>query len=129
MFGITDGQAIADFYDHGHGALGQPAALGAGRLYLVATDFRSTGATASFMAAFCGNTTPCITPRRMWNGFRRRAFIRSIWCWAPCAVDVAALLAGISPEIFIVLGPFNTIASVFVHANLNWTLGPLNMCW
>src|SRR6185437_3504983 len=41
------------------------------------------------------------------------------------AVDVAALLAGISPEIFIFLGPFNTLASVFVHANLNWTLGPL----
>jgi sterol desaturase/sphingolipid hydroxylase (fatty acid hydroxylase superfamily) len=39
------------------------------------------------------------------------------------AVDVAALLAGISPEIFIVIGPFNTIYSVFVHANLDWRLG------
>ncbi|HVZ27251.1 MAG TPA: sterol desaturase family protein, partial [Rhizomicrobium sp.] len=38
-------------------------------------------------------------------------------------VDVAALLGGLSPEIFIVLGPFNTVYSVFVHANLNWRLG------
>ena len=44
------------------------------------------------------------------------------------AVDVAALLAGISPEIFIVIGPFNTIYSVFVHANLNWRLGWLQIC-
>jgi sterol desaturase/sphingolipid hydroxylase (fatty acid hydroxylase superfamily) len=40
-------------------------------------------------------------------------------------VDIAALLSGISPEVFIVLGPFTTIASLFVHANLDWTLGPL----
>jgi sterol desaturase/sphingolipid hydroxylase (fatty acid hydroxylase superfamily) len=26
--------------------------------------------------------------------------------------------------VFIVLGPFNIMASVFVHANLDWTLGP-----
>ena len=42
-----------------------------------------------------------------------------------CAADIAALLSGISPEVFIALGPFTTVYSLFVHANLDWTLGPL----
>ena len=40
------------------------------------------------------------------------------------AVDVALLLAGISPQIMIWVGPFKIFHSAFVHANLNWTLGP-----
>jgi hypothetical protein len=39
-------------------------------------------------------------------------------------VDVVLLLAGISPNIMIWVGPFNIFHSAFVHANLNWTLGP-----
>jgi sterol desaturase/sphingolipid hydroxylase (fatty acid hydroxylase superfamily) len=40
-------------------------------------------------------------------------------------VDVVALLSGISPVIFVVIGPFNVISSCLVHANLSWTFGPL----
>ena len=40
------------------------------------------------------------------------------------AVDVAALLAGVSPDIFLFIGPFNIITSCMVHANLDWTFGP-----
>ena len=39
-------------------------------------------------------------------------------------VDVVLLLAGISPNVMLWLGPFNIFLSAFVHANLNWTLGP-----
>jgi sterol desaturase/sphingolipid hydroxylase (fatty acid hydroxylase superfamily) len=39
-------------------------------------------------------------------------------------VDVALLLAGISPNVMLWVGPFNIVTSAFVHANLNWTLGP-----
>jgi len=41
------------------------------------------------------------------------------------AVDVVALLCGVSPDIFLVVGPFDIITSCLVHANLNWTFGPL----
>jgi sterol desaturase/sphingolipid hydroxylase (fatty acid hydroxylase superfamily) len=40
-------------------------------------------------------------------------------------VDIVALLCGISPGIFVVIGPFNTISACLVHANLDWTFGPL----
>jgi sterol desaturase/sphingolipid hydroxylase (fatty acid hydroxylase superfamily) len=40
------------------------------------------------------------------------------------AADVVLLLAGISPNVLVALGPFTVAHSAFVHANLNWTLGP-----
>jgi sterol desaturase/sphingolipid hydroxylase (fatty acid hydroxylase superfamily) len=39
--------------------------------------------------------------------------------------DVAVLLMGFSPAVFLVLVPFNTVYSALVHANLDWTFGPL----
>jgi sterol desaturase/sphingolipid hydroxylase (fatty acid hydroxylase superfamily) len=39
--------------------------------------------------------------------------------------DAAILLMGFSPIALAVLGPINLIYSVMVHANLNWTFGPL----
>jgi sterol desaturase/sphingolipid hydroxylase (fatty acid hydroxylase superfamily) len=38
--------------------------------------------------------------------------------------DVVMLIAGISPNVFVVLGPLTIAHSAFVHANLDWTLGP-----
>ncbi|MBI2806375.1 MAG: sterol desaturase family protein [Planctomycetes bacterium] len=39
--------------------------------------------------------------------------------------DVGVMLLGFSPESVIVMTPFNLIYSAMVHANLNWTFGPL----
>ena len=39
-------------------------------------------------------------------------------------VDVMLLMAGISPNVMLWVGPFTTFHSAFVHANLNWTFGP-----
>jgi sterol desaturase/sphingolipid hydroxylase (fatty acid hydroxylase superfamily) len=39
------------------------------------------------------------------------------------AVDVILLMAGISPNVMLWVGPFTTFHSAFVHANLSWTLG------
>ena len=39
-------------------------------------------------------------------------------------VDVCMVAIGFAPEAFVILAPFNIFYSAFVHANLNWTLGP-----
>jgi sterol desaturase/sphingolipid hydroxylase (fatty acid hydroxylase superfamily) len=39
--------------------------------------------------------------------------------------DIAVLLAGFSVEALLALAPFNIVYSAMVHANLNWTFGPL----
>jgi sterol desaturase/sphingolipid hydroxylase (fatty acid hydroxylase superfamily) len=40
-------------------------------------------------------------------------------------VDVAVLLLGFAPDALVVLTIFNVIYSAMVHANLNWSFGPL----
>jgi sterol desaturase/sphingolipid hydroxylase (fatty acid hydroxylase superfamily) len=50
---------------------------------------------------------------------------RQSWRWAAAWWMSRRLLCGISPDIFVVVGPFNIITSCLVHANLNWTFGPL----
>lgn len=40
-------------------------------------------------------------------------------------VDVAVILCGFNPHAVIALVPFNLVYSAMVHANLNWTFGPL----
>jgi WD40 repeat protein/sterol desaturase/sphingolipid hydroxylase (fatty acid hydroxylase superfamily) len=39
--------------------------------------------------------------------------------------DVAVLLLGFAPQALLTLVPFNVLYSAMVHANLNWTFGPL----
>jgi len=39
-------------------------------------------------------------------------------------VDVLALLSGFNADIFLIMAPLDTLTSGWVHANLNWTLGP-----
>jgi sterol desaturase/sphingolipid hydroxylase (fatty acid hydroxylase superfamily) len=39
--------------------------------------------------------------------------------------DVVVLLIGFSPVALLVLTPFNTLYAAMVHANLDWTFGPL----
>ncbi len=43
----------------------------------------------------------------------------------PFLVDALMLFAGVSPIVLLALAPWQTISATFVHANLNWTLGPL----
>lgn len=40
-------------------------------------------------------------------------------------VSAVMIVAGVPPAIMIALIPFDIISAAFVHANLNWTLGPL----
>jgi sterol desaturase/sphingolipid hydroxylase (fatty acid hydroxylase superfamily) len=39
-------------------------------------------------------------------------------------VDAVMVLLGFAPEAFVLIAPFNVAFSAYVHANLNWTLGP-----
>ncbi len=39
--------------------------------------------------------------------------------------DIAVLLLGFTPQALLVLVPVNVVYSALVHANLNWTFGPL----
>lgn len=40
-------------------------------------------------------------------------------------VSFIMILLGVPPSVMILVVPFDTVTAAFVHANLNWTLGPL----
>jgi sterol desaturase/sphingolipid hydroxylase (fatty acid hydroxylase superfamily) len=125
IFGITDGDAISKFYDHGHGAIGRLPLWEQGILYLVATDFALYWSHRVFHRGILWKYHAVHHASKDVEWISAARFHPVNLALGTCAVDIIALLSGVSPEVFIVLGPFNTIASLFVHANLDWTLGPL----
>jgi sterol desaturase/sphingolipid hydroxylase (fatty acid hydroxylase superfamily) len=123
LFHIRDGQAIADFYNHGHGPLGRLPLWLQGTIYLVAGDFFLYWSHRLFHRGFFWKYHAVHHAEQQVEWISASRFHPVNLFLGSVLVDVAALLGGISPEIFIVIGPFNTIYSVFVHANLNWRLG------
>jgi sterol desaturase/sphingolipid hydroxylase (fatty acid hydroxylase superfamily) len=125
FFDITDGQAIADFYNTGHGVIGAWPLWLQGLFFLVVSDFCLYWSHRLFHRGFLWKYHAVHHAPEQVEWISAARFHPINLMLGSVALDVALLLAGVSPEVFIVLGPFNTIVSVYVHANLNWTLGPL----
>jgi sterol desaturase/sphingolipid hydroxylase (fatty acid hydroxylase superfamily) len=124
IFNVHGEKELIDFFDNGHGPLATLPLWVQAILFLVLSDI------------------PLYWLHRIFHGpslWRYHAVHHSSedldWISAArfhpvniilgaVAVDVALLLAGISPKIMIWVGPFKIFHSAFVHANLNWTLGP-----
>jgi sterol desaturase/sphingolipid hydroxylase (fatty acid hydroxylase superfamily) len=125
IFHISDGQQIADFYNHGHGVLATLPLWVQAILYLVATDFALYWIHRGFHRGAMWKYHAVHHASKDVEWISASRFHPVNLALGTAAVDVAALLAGISPDIFLVIGPFTTITSCLVHANLNWTFGPL----
>ena len=125
IFGMSDGQQIADFYLNGHGPIATLPLWVQGLIYLVVSDFILYWIHRGFhRGALWKYHAIHHAPKEVeWLSAAR--FHPVNLALGTAAVDVAFLLAGVSPNIFIVIGPFTIITSCMVHANLNWTFGPL----
>ena len=125
LFHINDGQKIVDFYAHGHGPVAQLPLWFQAILYLVGTDFALYWSHRAFHrgALWKYHAVHHVSEDLDWISAAR--FHPLNLMFGTAAIDIVALLCGISPDIFIVMGPVNTISSCLVHANLNWTFGPL----
>ncbi len=125
IFHISDGQKIADFYLHGHGALSRLPLWLQGILYLVGADFVLYWIHRGFHRGVMWKYHAVHHASRDVEWTSAARFHPLNLALGTAAVDIAWLLAGVSPDIFLVIGPFNIITSCMVHANLNWTFGPL----
>jgi len=125
LFHITDGDKIADFYANGHGPLSRLPLWLQGALYVVLTDFALYWIHRGFHRGFLWkyHAVHHASEDLEWTSAAR--FHPVNLALGTGLVDIVALLCGISPQIFVVIGPFNIISSCLVHANLNWTFGPL----
>jgi sterol desaturase/sphingolipid hydroxylase (fatty acid hydroxylase superfamily) len=124
LFDIHGPDALIAFYTNGHGPLSElPLWLQVG-IFLLASDFLLYWIHRGFHGGklWKYHAVHHSSQELEWISAARfhpvNIFLGTV------AVDVTLLLAGISPEVMVVVGPFSIAYSAFVHANLNWTLGP-----
>ncbi|HLH98455.1 MAG TPA: sterol desaturase family protein [Xanthobacteraceae bacterium] len=124
LFGITTADGLIEFYDNGHGPLAElPLAVQAA-LFLIGSDLMNYWIHRAFHRPVMWkyHAVHHSSEDLDWLSAARfhpvNIFLGSV------ATDVVLLLAGISPNVLVFLGPFTVAHSAFVHANLNWTLGP-----
>ena len=124
IFHISDGLKIADFYTHGHGPV-SPLPLWLQAVgYVVGTDFALYWIHRGFHRGAFWKYHAVHHASQDLEWFSASRFHPVNIALSTAAVDVVALLCGVSPDIFLVVGPFDIITSCMVHANLNWTFGP-----
>jgi sterol desaturase/sphingolipid hydroxylase (fatty acid hydroxylase superfamily) len=125
LFGITTTDELTAFYEDGHGPLADLPLWLQAAIFLVGADVIMYWSHRIFHGP------------RMWkyhavhhsstdlDWISAARFHPVNIAFGSVAADVIMLLAGISPNAMVMLGPFTIAHSAFVHANLNWTLGPL----
>src|SRR5581483_5437326 len=124
LFHITTADGLIAFYDNGHGPLaGLPLPVQM-VIFLVGEDIILYWAHRVFhgRTMWKYHAVHHSSEELEWISAARfhpvELFLRSV------TADVIMLLIGISPNVLVVLGPLTIAHSAFVHANLNWTLGP-----
>jgi sterol desaturase/sphingolipid hydroxylase (fatty acid hydroxylase superfamily) len=125
VFDIDGTDALIKFYENGHGPLSELPLWAQMITFMVASDFLLYWNHRAFHGSklWKYHAVHHSSEELDWISAARfhpvNLFLGSV------AVDVLLLLAGISPNVMVVLGPFTIAHSAFVHANLDWTLGPL----
>ncbi|HZS64198.1 MAG TPA: sterol desaturase family protein [Xanthobacteraceae bacterium] len=124
LFGITTADGLIQFYDNGHGPLAAMPLWLQGVIFLTASDLLLYWIHRGFHRPrlWKFHAVHHSSEELEWISAARfhpvNIFLGSV------AADVALLIAGISPNVLVFIGPFTIAHSAFVHANLNWTLGP-----
>ena len=124
IFKIHDADELIAFYDNGHGPLAQLPLWLQGLLFLVLSDFLLYWSHRLFHGGefWKYHAVHHSSEEIEWISAARFHPVNLIL--GTIAADVILLMAGIAPNVMIWVGPFTTFHSAFVHANLNWTLGP-----
>jgi sterol desaturase/sphingolipid hydroxylase (fatty acid hydroxylase superfamily) len=124
LFHITTADGLVAFYDNGHGPLAALPLVAQMLVFLIGEDIILYWTHRLFHG------------ERMWKYHAVHHSSEELE-WISAArfhpinlflgtvfADVVMLVAGISPNVFVVLGPLTVAHSAFVHANLDWALGP-----
>jgi sterol desaturase/sphingolipid hydroxylase (fatty acid hydroxylase superfamily) len=124
VFGITTPEGLVEFYDDGHGPLAQLPMWSQAAIFLIASDFMMYWIHRIFHRPTMWKYHAVHHSSKDLDWISAARFHPVNIMLGSVATDVVMLLAGISPNVFVFLGPFTVAHSTFVHANLNWTLGP-----
>jgi sterol desaturase/sphingolipid hydroxylase (fatty acid hydroxylase superfamily) len=124
FFKIHDADELIAFYENGHGPLSEFPLWVQALVFLIASDFMLYWSHRMFHGGGFWKYHAIHHSSEDLDWISAARFHPVNLFLGTIAADVILLLAGISPNIMIWVGPFTTFHSAFVHANLNWTLGP-----
>jgi sterol desaturase/sphingolipid hydroxylase (fatty acid hydroxylase superfamily) len=124
FFNIHEADDLIAFYDNGHGPLSELPLWAQAALFLILSDFMLYWTHRMFHGGGFWKYHAIHHSSEDLDWISAARFHPVNLFLGTVAVDVILLLAGISPNIMLWVGPFTTFHSAFVHANLNWTLGP-----
>jgi sterol desaturase/sphingolipid hydroxylase (fatty acid hydroxylase superfamily) len=124
LYGIRGADALIAFYDDGFGPLAKLPLWAQAAVFLVVSDFLTYWIHRWYhgMTMWKYHAVHHSSKEVDWISAARFHPVNILL--GTVLVDVALLLAGISPNVMLWVGPFTTATSAFVHANLNWSLGP-----
>ena len=124
IFNVKGADELIAFYDNGHGPLSRLPLAVQGLLFIVLSDFMLYWVHRVFHGGdFWKYHAIHHSPEELdWISAARFHPVNLFLGTIPA--DVILLLAGISPNVMVWVGPFTMFHSAFVHANLNWTFGP-----
>lgn len=125
LTGIMTTQEIADYFGRGRGPLAGLPFWGQVVVYTVTSDFLLYWTHRVFHGAHFWrfHAIHHSAEEVDWTVAYRFHPV-NLWL-GPFLVTAVMLFVGISPAVLLFLVPFDTTTAAFVHANLNWTLGPL----
>jgi sterol desaturase/sphingolipid hydroxylase (fatty acid hydroxylase superfamily) len=124
LFHITTADGLVAFYDNGHGPLAALPLVAQMLIFLIGEDIILYWTHRLFHGEkmWKYHAVHHSSKELEWISAARfhpiNLFLGTVFA------DVVLLVAGISPNVFVVLGPLTVAHSAFVHANLDWTLGP-----
>jgi sterol desaturase/sphingolipid hydroxylase (fatty acid hydroxylase superfamily) len=125
LLGIKTPDGVVKFFDHGHGPISHWPFWTQVAFYLLVSEFCLYWIHRAFHRSdtlWKFHAVHHASEDLEWISAARFHPVNILL--GVVSVDVALLLAGITPYVFLVTGPFAIVTSLFVHANLNWTLGP-----
>ena len=127
FYGIHGAQPLMDFYDDGFGPLAKMPIWLQAFTFVVVSDFLTYWIHRAYHrgALWKYHSVHHSSEELDWISAARFHPVNLLL--GSVLVDVALLLAGISPNVMLWVGPFTTATSAMVHANLNWTLRPVQI--
>ena len=124
LFGITTASGLIAFYQNGHGPLAALPLAAQMIIFLIGEDFILYWTHRLFHRDRLWKYHAVHHSSEELEWISAARFHPVNLFFGAVIADVVMLIAGISPNMFVVLGPITIAHSAFVHANLDWTLGP-----
>ena len=125
LFGITTGDEMLAFYENGHGPIAQCPLWLQIVVYLIGADVWMYWVHRAFHRPAIWKYHAIHHSSTDLDWISASRFHPINLALGSVMADVVLLLAGVPPSVLVLVAPFNIAHSAFVHANLNWTLGPL----